>query len=426
MKWVNGSDNDGVFPWASVGTGLGRVARMISSRIPASRPRRVSRFVGQTISEEDICQLREWMRCPQDWYVPRAVRSYEDAFARFHGTSQACAFSAGRVALAAILEASHHRPGDEVIVPGYTCVAVTNAIRLVGAVPVFADIELDTFGLDAEAFRHALTRRTKSVVVHHLYGLVSRDIERVLELARAARVTVIEDCSHALGARFDNRLVGTLGDASFFSTEQSKVMSTGRGGVAIACDREIASGLSHFRDCAPALPPSELRQILAAIQWAWHRNQCNAGFRTRMRAAYHGQRRFQTCEHEETKMRPFASYGFRLPAILAALGERQLAKLDDLNAIRRESAEHWAQWAECAGYKPPIVRPGSTPVFLRYPVLVERHRKAEREWAFRELGLDVGVWFTSNIHPLSRWIPGCPRGREAAERCINLPTLPST
>jgi dTDP-4-amino-4,6-dideoxygalactose transaminase len=112
-----------------------------------------------------------------------------------------------------------------------------------------------------------------------------------------------------------------------------------------------------------------------------------------------------------------------MPAPLAALGLAQLAKLDAYNRERRLSALRWQRWCSEHGYRQPFILPGSVPVFLRYPVLVEAERKRDLAWAEQALGVRPGVWFRTPLHPGPERPPDCPNAELAAQRCINLPCL---
>src|SRR5262249_42952166 len=134
---------------------------------------------------------------------------FENAFAKWNGSSYAFAFAAGRKALSACIYALGLQEGDEVIIPGYTCIVVQNAFDYVGVTTRYCDIELDTFGPELSSVASVITPRTKAILVQHLYGLVCRDYEGILDLARQRGLRIIEDCAHVTGATFRGRHVGT-------------------------------------------------------------------------------------------------------------------------------------------------------------------------------------------------------------------------
>ena len=186
-----------------------------------------------TLDMSDVEIARDWLSRRRQWCDTNVIAEFETAFAAWNGSMFAYSFMGGRVALSAALYALDLQPGDEVIVPGYTCVVVPNALRYAGVEPVYCDIELDTWGPDAESLEARVTPRTRAVLIHHLYGLVCRDYDAILRFARSRGLHVIEDCAHATGAVYQGVRVGNRGDIGFFSSEQSKVFNTSQGGMAV-------------------------------------------------------------------------------------------------------------------------------------------------------------------------------------------------
>ena len=112
-----------------------------------------------------------------------------------------------------------------------------------------------------------------------------------------------------------------------------------------------------------------------------------------------------------------------MPAPISALALNQLKKIDRYNEQRRQTAKRWDRWSEENGYKRPLVLAKSTPVYLRYPILVEPEKKLDMYWATEELGVIIGNWFISHLHPAARRVEGCPNADKAVSSCINFPTL---
>ncbi|HEX5435627.1 MAG TPA: DegT/DnrJ/EryC1/StrS family aminotransferase [Gemmatimonadaceae bacterium] len=377
-----------------------------------------------TLGHDDLAIAERCLKNRAQWADEAPVTAFERAFAEWNGSRHAFAFLGGRVAFSACLAALELPAGTEVIVPGYTCVVVPNAIRFAGAVPVFCDIELETYGPDVTDVARRITSRTGVLLLHHLFGLVCRDYDALIELARRRGLRVIEDCAHATGAEDQGVKVGRRGDLAFYSTERSKVLNTIRGGLAVTDDEELARGLAAYAERAPRPAPAEVERCLRTVRIvhdrAWHPRRGLARRWAQFRDGRH--EAVSTTSGEIRGERP-TDYGQRLPAPLAELGLNQLAKLDQLSVERRRTAVRWDAWCRAMGYAPPFVREGSLPVFLRYPVLVEAERKRDGGWARRELGIDLGVWFVSPIHPAPFSLPDCPRAMEAVQRCVNFPTL---
>jgi len=167
------------------------------------------------------------------------LEQFEEAFAKQLGRGRAISASYGRMAFLYILKAFQFPPGSEIIFPALTFWVVPELARVAGLKPVFADVDPKTFNLDPEAFERAITSRTRAVVPTHLFGLPC-DMDPLLATARRHGLAVIEDCAHSLGAQYHGRPVGTLGDASFFSFQTLKPLSTYGGGMAFVPDSQLA------------------------------------------------------------------------------------------------------------------------------------------------------------------------------------------
>ena len=379
-------------------------------------------FAGRTLSQADVDLAEQWLDQREAWEDEGTTRSYEREFAEFVGVSRSFAFRSGRESLSACLQALRLAPGSEVILPGFTCVVVANAVEFTGLVPVFADIELETFGADVDSVRKRITPRTSAIIVQHSFGLVCRDYLALIELARSQGLRVIEDCAHATGAKFRERMVGRMGDLAFFSSEQSKAFCTVMGGMAVTDDEQLAQRLDDLQEDWPHPEPAWTERALRSVPVLY---QLHSGAQRRRRwdvSSLRNQLLISTTEGEVQGRKP-SDYGRRLPAPLASLGRRQLQALECINSKRRQTARNWDEWCGERGLRVPRVIEGSEPVFLRYPILVDPEQKRDLRWAERDLGFRPGVWFTSHLHPSTRPVPGCPRADEAVAGTINLPTL---
>jgi len=136
------------------------------------RPLLFPEFGSQTIEKDDIALVNASLSRPEAWIDSSIEESLQGEFSRWNGSAAAFAFMGGRVALSACIEALGLEKGDEVVVPGYTCVVVPNAITQAGLEVRYCDIELESFGPDFDSLRAAVTPRTRAVLVQHLYGLV--------------------------------------------------------------------------------------------------------------------------------------------------------------------------------------------------------------------------------------------------------------
>jgi dTDP-4-amino-4,6-dideoxygalactose transaminase len=170
------------------------------------------------------------------------IREFERAFAERVGARHAITTSYGRMAFWYLLNALDLPEGSEIILPALTFWVVPELARAAGLTPVFADVDPRYFTLDPASFERAITPRTSAVVPTHLYGLPC-DMRCILAIARRHRLKVIEDCAHALGATWDGRPVGALGDGGFFSFQLLKPLNTYGGGIAVTNDDKVAARL---------------------------------------------------------------------------------------------------------------------------------------------------------------------------------------
>ncbi len=197
---------------------------------------------------------------------PRVAR-FEAAIAARLGAAGAVATPSGTLALVLALRALEVGAGDEVILPTYVCRAVWDAVTYLGATPVLADVEPGGFQLDPNSARARMSRRTRAIIVPHLFGLVA-DLDRTLALGPP----VVEDCAQALGARFRGRPVGAHGALAVCSFYATKLLCTGEGGMVLANTRPLADGLRDLRsryDAAAArylLPMTDLQAAMGLAQ----------------------------------------------------------------------------------------------------------------------------------------------------------------
>jgi perosamine synthetase len=206
-------------------------------RIPLSAP---------DVTEAEIEAVAAVMRSAQLSLGPK-LGAFETAMADVAGVPDAVAVSSGTAGLHLCLQALGVSEGDEVIVPSFTFIAAANAIRYVGAVPVFVDIEEESLNMSPDGIERTITARTRALIVVHTFGRPA-DMSRILAIARRHELAVIEDACEAIGAEFEGRRVGSFGDLAVFAFYPNKQITTGEGGVVVTRRAELAAHLRVLRN----------------------------------------------------------------------------------------------------------------------------------------------------------------------------------
>jgi dTDP-4-amino-4,6-dideoxygalactose transaminase len=313
------------------------------------------------------------------------VAHFEREFGEALVSGRPCvAVSSGTSGLHLGLLACGIGPGDEVVVPSFTFAATANAVALTGATPVFADIDPETFCLDAASVKEVLSARTIAVLPVHLYGHPA-DMDAFATLCTQQGLQLVEDAAQAHGASWGGQPVGTFGRFAMFSLYATKNMTSGEGGMVSVDD------------------PADLR----ALQLL--RNQ---GMLTRYQNEVIG-------------------FNARMTDLHAAIGREQLRKLTAWNRRRAENASFLS--AHLTGVTVPRTATPATHVFHQYTVLVDADA-AERDRMVAALaaehGVEAAVYYPTPLHELpslARFAPrtDLSRTRAAADRCLSLPVHPA-
>jgi dTDP-4-amino-4,6-dideoxygalactose transaminase len=204
----------------------------------ASRKKRFDPWPMYTESErhalEDVLVNHNWGGQP---FPGKHADAFGKKFAEFHTAKYGQCVNTGTVAIQAALKAIDIRPGDEVIVPAYTWEGTVGPVLLVNAVPVFVDIDPETYCLDAKLIEQAITPRTRAILPVHL-GMRFADLDVIMPLAAKHKLKVIEDCAHAHGGMWRDKGAGSIGDLGAFSFQSSKLITAGEGGAVITNNLE--------------------------------------------------------------------------------------------------------------------------------------------------------------------------------------------
>ena len=310
----------------------------------------------------------------------RFIGEFETGFAGFIAAPHAACVSNGTVALHLALLALDIGPGDEVIVPTLTYIASVNAIRYVGATPVFCDSHPDTWQMDPADVERRITSRTRAVMAVHLYGGAC-DMQALADICRRHGLKLIEDCAEAIGTRIDGRHVGTFGDVATFSFFGNKTITTGEGGMVVCGDAVVDDRIRRLRG-----------QGLAPNREYWH---------------------------------DMVGYNYRMTNICAAIGLAQLERVDEILARKAALA---ADYRQALGSLPLGFQanlPGEVSSHWMVTVLVPTAEAREPvRQALAEAGIETRPVFYP-IHTMPMYCdgqPDFPVAQGIAARGINLPS----
>ncbi|MHA1376994.1 MAG: DegT/DnrJ/EryC1/StrS family aminotransferase [Candidatus Helarchaeota archaeon] len=316
----------------------------------------------------------------------KCVLEFENAFSKYIGTKYAVAVNSGTAALHAALMALDLKPHDEVIVPTFTFVATAEVVLHVGCKVIFTDINSRTYNIDLLNIKKAVTKKTKAIIIVHLYGHPV-DTDPILDFAANKDIKVIEDAAQAHGAKYYNKKVGSLGDFGCFSFYPSKNMTTGEGGMITTNNSELAEKIKMIRN--------------------------------------HG-------ESEEYKT-VILGHNFRMPEIAAVIGYEQLKKLENFIKKRTRNAEILNDALNnLDNINPPIVENYAKHAWYLYTATLEDPAKrGEFMSKLRDENIGSGVYYFTPLHimPLFQKLYGFkggefPISEKMSKSVISLPVHP--
>lgn len=310
------------------------------------------------------------------------VRRFESAFAAYCGSDHAVATANGTAALQVALEALEIGSGDRVVTTPFSFVASANAIRLVGAEPVFADIDPATYTLDPTETRRAVRETdADAILAVHLYGLPA-DMDALGDVAAEEDVLLVEDAAQAHGARYHGQSVGTFGDAAAFSFYPTKNMTTGEGGMVLTDHDRVAERAASYVN--------------------------------------HGRTDGGTYAHERV------GHNLRMTSLAAAIGRVQLEKLPEWVRARRENAGRLSDGlADVPEITLPTEPDGFRHAYNQYTVRCEERSSLRTH--LDEAGVETAIYYPTSIHQLEAYESydaDAPASEKAAETVVSLPVHP--
>ena len=323
-------------------------------------------FFRPYIDKEDIKSIENSLRQPLLTDGP-ILQEFESKFSKFTGTKFAVGVSNATSALQLSLKALGIQKNDEVILPDMTFVATGNAILNVGATPVIVDVN-DDMNISLDSIKESITSKTKAIIPVHFAGKIC-DIKNIKKIATTNNLFLIEDCAHAIGAKFENKHAGTFGDAGCFSFYPTKNITTIEGGMVICNSKNTLQRIQTFR---------------------------NHGITRTLKQRFSDGKPWDYDEIEP-------GYNFRLDEIRASLGISQLNKISKLNALRRKACEYYnSKLDNIDGIESPQLSKKNDNAFHLYIIKIKKDYGLSRDKLFLKL-LNSGIRTSVHYKPLHKF-----------------------
>lgn len=369
----------------------------------------------------------KWM----SWRKGKFINRFENNFKRYLEVKHVSSFDSGRSALLAILKALEIKEEDEVLLQAYTCVVVPNAVLAVGAKPVYVDVELNGFNLDARDLESKITPLAKAVIIQNTFG-VPADYKEILRVAKKHKLKIIEDCAHSLGAEYNRKKIGTIGDVSFFSFGRDKMISCVFGGITATNNPIFGEKLTFFQKTLPypncwRVLQNLLHPIVFAMALPIY-NCFNLGKGLIVMAQK--LKIISLALGKEEKRGKFPNFmPAKLPNALCEIALHQLELLERFNAHRKKIALFYLENLKSKALKLPKLsfdkKVSAAP--LRYTILSTKRNLILSE--AKKQRIYLGDWYDWVIAPkdvdlgtLGYKVGMCPVAEKKALLSFNLPT----
>ncbi|MCR4420967.1 MAG: aminotransferase class V-fold PLP-dependent enzyme [Exilispira sp.] len=337
-------------------------------------------------------------------------------------------FFKGRVALYTILKSIEIKSGDEIILPGFTCVVVPNAILYCGAKPVYVDIDEKTYNINPDLIEEKITSKTKAIIIQHTFGIPAQ-MDKIIEIAKKNNLFLIEDSCHAIGSKYNNIEVGNFGDAAFFSSQWSKPVTSGLGGWVKINNINLKDNIEKYYNKYSS--PKIFKEISLALQYFMYNFLITPKtylFIKRIYSFLYTKGIITgSSSPEELSCRLPSDYENKMGKIQKNILLRNINKISSLIDHRKYVSRRYEEELKKCGLKIMELPDKYDIVFLRYPVIIKDKGRVLKE-ALKK-GIEIGDWFLSPVHPITENLElagykkgECPIAEKVCEHIINLPT----
>ena len=323
-------------------------------------------FFYPSISKKDIKSVIDALKSPLLTDGPK-LREFEKKFAKFTNAKYAIGVSNATSALQLSLKAIGVGPGDEVIIPNMTFVATASSVLLTGATPRLVDVDLEDMNISIESIKKNITNKTKAIIPVHFAGKACK-IQEIKKISQKNKISIIEDCAHAIGAKVNNKSVGTFGDAGCFSFYPTKNITTIEGGMIITNNKKLAQYVESARN--HGISKNLTNRYSSGKPWDY-----------------------------DIK---FPGYNFRLDEIRSTLGISQLSQIKKFNLNRINAYKYYnKEFGKIKGIKTPSY-PKKDNVCHLYILKIEKEFGVSRDELFKML-LKNGIRTSVHYKPLNKF-----------------------
>lgn len=383
---------------------------------------------------DDVWQAAKTLVKPWQWKEGTALAEVKSWFKKYFDFKDVFLFNSGRSALYTILQSFGIGETDEVLIQAFTCVAVPDPVIWAGAVPIYVDVD-ETLNIDPTLLENYITKKTRAIIVQHTFGIPAK-MEMIKKIAQKYNLVLIEDCAHALGAKINEKPVGTFGDAAILSFGRDKVISSVFGGMAVINSRfnpPAGGPNSKLREFQKKLPyPSYFwifQQLLHPILFSLILPLYNI---------YIGKIILFILQKLSLLSKPIymeevsggkpSVFPNRFPNALACLLLMQLSKLEKYNRRRKQIADYYykALTGKTDIKLPPKV---DGAIYLRFNILSQKSEDLLA--SAKENKIILGNWYRNIIDPAQVELTkvyykqgSCSEAEKAASLSVNLPTYP--
>jgi len=278
-------------------------------------------------------------------YNNEIERDFEDKFSKIIGNGSCISYAAARMGLYEIMRYKKICHNDEVIILGSTCSVMINAIKRIGAIPIYSDIDLNTLGSEVSSIKNKITNNTKMIIAQHSFGIPC-NIKPIVKLAKEKNIFLLEDCALTIGSTISGKKVGNFGDAAIFSTDHSKPINSLIGGLIYSRDLKLINNLRSLQKKLPSL--SRAHQYLLWREFLFEKKYRNPyyegqiallGTLINLKRKFLFQRSPYLVDDFSLKNQNNYPYPCKIPSFLAALGIIEIKRWSKIKDERKNNLE---------------------------------------------------------------------------------------